>query len=253
MILKPFPYICNLSFQTGLFPDRMKIAKVIPLYKSGNKHHFTNYRPVSLLPQFSTILEKLFNNRLEEFIDKHKLLTESQYRFRSSRSTSLGLLDSTEYITNSIDKKQHVAGLFLDLRKAFDTIGHDILIRKLERCGVRGVVLNWVLSYLRDRKQFVKLNGCCSLCMDIACGVPQGSVFGPKFFNLYINGICKVSKVLKMVLFADDTNIFCSGDDLQHLLDELTTEISKVKFWLDKNKLSLNLNKTKIMVFGNSS
>lgn len=248
-IIKPFTYICNLSLQTGRFPDRMKIAKVIPLYKSGNKHHFTNYRPVSLLPQFSKILEKLFNNRLEKFIDKHKLLTESQYGFRSSRSTSLALLDSIECITNSIDKKQYVAGLFIDLSKAFDTIDHDILIRKLERYGVRGVALDWVRSYLGDRKQFVKLNGGCSLCMDIACGVPQGSVLGPKFFNLYINDICKVSKVLKMVLFADDTNIFCSGDDLQNLLEDMTNEISKVKFWLDKNKLSLNLNKSKLMLF----
>ena len=137
-ISKPLTYICNLSFQTGTFPDKMKIAKVIPLYKTGNKHQFTNYRPVSLLPQFSKILEKLFNNRLEKFIDKHKLLTESQYGFRSNRATSLALIDSVEEITNSIDLRQYTVGIFIDLKKAFDTINHDILFKKLDRMASGG-------------------------------------------------------------------------------------------------------------------
>ncbi len=129
-ISKPFTHVCNLSFLTGTFPNRMKTAKVIPLYKSGNRHHFTNYRPVSLLPQFSKILEKLFNNRLDKFIDKHKLLTDSQYGFRAHRSTSLALLELIEEITNSIEQKKHAVGIFIDLSKAFDTINHDILIKK---------------------------------------------------------------------------------------------------------------------------
>ena len=120
----------------------MKIAKVIPLFKAGNKHHFTNYRPVSLLPQFSKHFEKLFNNRLNNFIEKHKLLTESQYGFRANRSTSMALIDSLEEITSSIDQKKHAIGIFIDLKKAFDTINHDILIKKLERYGIRGVVWN---------------------------------------------------------------------------------------------------------------
>ena len=117
-ISKPLIYICNLSFQTGTFPDKMKIAKVIPLYKTGNKHQFTNYRPVSLLSQFSKILEKLFNNRLDSFINKHRLLTESQYGFRSNRATSLALIDSVEEITNSIDQKEYTVGIFIDLKKS---------------------------------------------------------------------------------------------------------------------------------------
>ena len=150
----------------------------------------------------------------------------------------------------AIDKKQQAIGVFIDFKKAFDTINHDILICKMEKYGVRGVVLDWIKSYLNGRKQFVKLGDYCSSCLDIACGVPQGSVLGPKLFILYINDICKVSKLLKLVLFADDTNIFCSGDDLAELLKDLTEEIIKLKNWFDYNKLSLNLAKTKIMLFG---
>lgn len=250
-ILKPLTHICNLSFLTGKFPDKMKVAKVIPLYKTGDKHNFTNYRPVSLLPQFSKILEKLFNTRLDTFIEKHKLLTDSQYGFRENRSTSLALMELIEEITNCVDNKKYAIGIFIDLKKAFDTINHDILLEKMERYGMRGVGLNWLKSYLLGRQQFVKLGEHKSTLLDITCGVPQGSILGPKLFILYINDICKVSNILKFVLFADDTNIFCSGDNLQLLLEEITSEMNKLKRWFDRNKLSLNLSKTKIMFFGN--
>ncbi len=153
----------------------MKTAKVIPMYKTGNKHHFTNYRPISLLPQFSKILEKLFNNRLCKFIDKHKLLTDSQYGFRANRSTGLALTELIAEITNSTDNKKFVIRIFIDLKKAFDTINHNILIAKLERYGIRGLVLNWVRSHLERRQQFVMMDGYQSECLDIVCGVPQGS------------------------------------------------------------------------------
>lgn len=149
----------------------MKMGKVVPLYKNGDRHKFTNYRPISLLPQFSKILEKLFSNRLDKFLDKQKILSDNQYGFRSNSSTSLALIDSIEEIINALEHKQYTIGVFIDLKKAFDTINHNILINKLERYGIRGVVLHWVK---------VKLGEYSSSCLDITCGVPQGSVLGPK-------------------------------------------------------------------------
>lgn len=148
-------------------------------------------------------------------------------------------------------KRQYGVGVFIDLKKVFNTINHDI-INKLERLGIRGLVLDWLSNYLKDRKQFVKLGDYTSDCLDIECGVPQGSVFGPKLFILYINDICKVSDQLKFVFFADDTNIFGFGQNLEQLLDLITSEFGKIKQWFDKNKLSLNLSKTKFMIFDNS-
>ncbi|XP_024116978.1 uncharacterized protein LOC112138628 [Oryzias melastigma] len=250
-ISKPLTYICNLSLQTGRFPNQMKMAKVIPIYKSGDKHLFTNYRPISLLPQFSKILEKIFNDKLAKFIDKYNIINENQYGFRENRSTSMAIIDAVEEITNALDKKKYAAGIFIDLKKAFDTLNHDTLLEKLEVYGIRGVALSWVKSYLTERKQFVKINEFTSEAKGISCGVPQGSILGPLLFNIYINDIFNVSKLLKLILFADDTNIFYSTDNQRELINVLNTELIKIKSWMDYNKLSLNLDKSKVMFFGN--
>lgn len=238
-ISKPLNYIYNSSFQSGTFPNHMKTAKVIPLYKSGDKHQFTNFRPVSLLPQFSKILEKLFITRLDNFLGKNNIINECQHGFRAKRATSLALLDFMEEIS-SVDNKMHTIGIFIDLQKAFDTINHEILLGKLERYGIRGKVLDWIKSYLTQRKQFVKLGDYFSDCLEISCGVPQGAVLGPKLFLIYMNDLCQVSEALKLVLFTDDTNICCSGSDLQLLVQEMNKELEKIKLWFDTNKLSLN-------------
>ena len=249
LLVEPFVYICNLSFNTGTFPDNMKIAKVIPLYKSGCKNIFSNYRPVSLLPQFSKVLEKLFNKRLDSFITKHNILSKCQYGFRSNRSTSMALIELLEKLTNSIDDKKLTVGVFIDLKKAFDTIDHKLLLKKLEFYGVRGLVLKWVESYLDSRKQYVNMNGTRSDLLQIKCGVPQGSILGPQLFILYINDICNVSKLLQFILFADDTNIFYSSSQYETLSTVVSTELSKLQTWFALNKLSLNISKTNYMLF----
>ena len=182
----PLTHICNLSFETGVFPEKMKVAKVVPLFKSGEKNVFTNYRPVSLLPQFSKILEKLFNKRLEKFLTKNTILSDTQYGFRENMSTSLALMELIEDITQSLDTHRHTIGVFIDLKKAFDTIDHKILLKKLSHYGLRGKSNDWIKSYLESRKQYVKLENCESDQMNVVCGVPQGSILGPKLFILYI-------------------------------------------------------------------
>ena len=249
-VITPFTYICNLSFENSMFPDKMKVAKVVPLFKSGSQNHFTNYRPVSLLPQFSKVLEKLFDVRLQKFIDKYNVLHDSQYGFRSNRSTSLALMELIEEICTEIDNKNVTIGVFIDLKKAFDTIDHKLLLQKLEFYGIRGAANEWVKSYLSCRKQYVQVDEYSSKLRDIICGVPQGSVLGPKLFILYINDLCNVSNLVKYVLFADDTNIFKSGRNMHELSKEISGEMNKLNVWFNVNKLSLNVSKTHFMVFG---
>ena len=177
----------------------MKVAKVIPIFKGNDKQIFTNYRPISLLPQFSKILEKLFNVRLDNFIERHSILSNSQYGFRPNMSTSLALLELTEEITSALDKKKSSIGDFIDLKKAFDTIDHTLLLEKLRHYGVRGVANDWLSSYLENRLQYVSFGDTDSTLRNVICGVPQGSILGPKLFILYINDICNVSPVLKFI------------------------------------------------------
>ena len=250
-IVKPLTHICNISFRNGAFPDQMKVAKVIPIFKGNDKQIFTNYRPISLLPQFSKILEKLFNVRLDNFIERHSILSNSQYGFRPNMSTSLALLELTEEITSALDKKKSTIGVFIDLKKAFDTIDHTLLLEKLRHYGVRGVANDWLSSYLENRLQYVSFGDTDSTLRNVICGVPQGSILGPKLFILYINDICNVSPVLKFILFADDTNIFCSGSDIVQLSIIVSNELVKLSEWFAVNKLSLNLSKTNFMLFTN--
>lgn len=248
-IVSPLTDIFNKSFIQGIFPENMKIAKVVPLYKNGNKNIFTNYRPVSLLPQFSKILEKLFNKRLLSFIDKYDILSESQYGFRKNRSTSLALWEFVENISNSLDNKKHTIGVYIDLKKAFDTIDHGLLIKKLEFYGIRGIASNWLYTYLNKRQQYVQFDNKASSLLEIKCGVPQGSVLGPQLFILYINDICNVSKIVHFILFADDTNLFVNGDNIDELCLILNRELDKLNTWFIINKLSLNVSKTNYMIF----
>ena len=201
----PLKHIFNLSLLNGVFPDSMKIARVIPLFQSGNTKEFSNYRPISLLPQFSKILEKMYHS----FIDSNQVLYKSQYGFRKQMSTSLAIIELVEEITNSLDNHESTVGFFIDLKKAFDTVDHSILIEKLYHYGIRGTANKWICSYLMNRYQYVTINGTNSDYMNVLCGVPQGSILGPILFILYIN-----DTLLKPILFADYTNLFYSGKDI---------------------------------------
>ena len=253
LVVQPFTYICNLSFATVIFPDAMKIAKVIPIYKTGAKDEFSNYRPISLLPQFSKILENLFDDRLEQFISKNNILTDCQFGFRTGRSSSMAIVNLMEKITNSLDNMKAVISVFIDLKKAFDTIDHTILLQKLNHYGIRGIVNQWICSYLTYRKQYVQIKGTKSSLERIICGVPQGSILGPTLFNLYLNDICNVSSILEFTLFADDTNIIYSHDSTTSLCNTLNTELEKLNAWFNLNKLSINLQKTNYITFSTNN
>lgn len=248
-IVDPLTHILNLSFSEGVFPDELKIAKVIPIYKSGSVDDLSNYRPVSILPAISKIFERLAYNRLSAFVNKSSLLYSGQYGFRKDHSTYMAALKVVDDIVCNLDNRISTVALFVDLSKAFDTINHNILERKLYIYGIRGVALSWIKSYLTNRKQYVRLEGKDSKFNNINMGVPQGSILGPLLFILYINDFYKTAKLLKFVLFADDTTVYCHNSDVTQALQVASMGLNNIADWLAANKLSLNINKTKLLVF----
>ena len=248
VIAEPLAYIFNKSIESGFFPDLLKIAKVTPVFKKNNPHEITNYRPISILPSISKILEKIIYNRLYSFLNIHNFFNPNQYGFRKGHSTDLALVQIFDKIANAISKKEHTIGIFLDLSKAFDTLNHNILCSKLSSYGVRGSALLWFTNYLSNRKQYVTFNGINSQSLPIKCGVPQGSILGPLLFLIYINDIINTSSILSFILFADDTNIFLSHRNLQSLINIINVELLKVSIWFKCNKLSLNVLKHNLCI-----
>ena len=245
----PLTHILNLSFQQGVFPNELKTAKVSPLYKANDPMKFNNYRPISLLTIFSKIFEKLMYARLLDFLNKYHILYKYQFGFRKAHSTYMALILLLDNLNTALDKGEYAVGIFLDFQKAFDTVDHHILLKKLEHYGIRGVPLTWFTSYLSNREQYVMYDGALSSKKVISCGVPQGSILGPLLFLLYINDLAGVSKLFLTILFADDTNLFCTGKDIIKLMEDINLELSKIFSWLNANKLSLNIDKTNFMLF----
>ena len=241
--------IFNFSLKTGTFPDQMKLAKVIPIFKSGSKLQVSNYRPISLLPIFSKIFEKLMYSRLYSFLLKDNILFKGQYGFQKGKSTEHAILDIQSKIVDAFENKAIPCCIFLDFAKAFDTVNHNILLSKLNHYGIRGNALTWFTSYLSNRKQCVQIGNQRSDILPINCGVPQGSVLGPLLFLLYINDISNSSHAVDFQMFADDTCIFYSHKNKHILENTLNTELNQVSHWLIANKLSLNIDKSNALVF----
>ena len=248
-LLDIFVHIFNLSFSKGVFPDDFKIAKVIPLFKGGDSSSFNNYRPISVLSVFSKILERLFYNRLYDYLSKERILYDNQFGFRKSFSTQLALSLLLDKISNAMDNGEFVVGVFLDFSKAFDTVNHNILFEKLFHYGIRGVPLLWLQSYLNDRKQYVIYDGIRSPLQRISCGVPQGSILGPLLFLLYINDLPNICNNAFMYMFADDSNLFLTGKNLREMESNINRELTILSDWLKSNKLSLNIKKTHYILF----
>ena len=204
-IVNSLAYMFNKSLEDREFPSLWKIARVIPIFKDGDKSAKENYRPISVLPVVSRLFEKLVYNQLYEYLNSNDLLAPSQSGFRSLHSTATALLKCTNDWYSSLDVGKHVGVIFVDLKKAFDTVDHKILVQKLAHYGIHSSELMWFKSYLSNRSQFTRVNGVDSKVQNIDIGVPQGSCLGPLLFLLYINDLPKITNNAKVYMYADDT------------------------------------------------
>jgi hypothetical protein len=231
----PLAMLVNLSLEQGIVPDAMKLAKVIPIYKAKSKESLSNYRPISLLSNISKLLEKVVHRRLYSFLEKCNILNDKQYGFRPARSTIDAITEFTSDLLPALDNKQKCLGVYLDLSKAFDTINHQILLKKLDYYGIRGKALEWFKSYLNQRRQYVCYKDVHSSVQNVEYGVPQGSVLGPLLFILYSNDIPNSLQHSKAILFADDTTVYHMGNDLRTLYDQVNFDLANLNDWFRAN------------------
>jgi hypothetical protein len=245
----PIAIIANLSFSTGVHPERLKVAKVIPIFKSGSKMLTSNFRPISLLSNLNKILEKLMFNRVLSFLEQEKIIYNNQFGFRPKHSTNHALISITEQIKENLDNNNYACGVFVDFQKAFDTVNHSILLKKLDKYGIRGPALSWFKSHLTNRLQYVSILGFNSDKKSIIHGVPQGSVLGPLLFLIYINDLNNAIRHSTTYLFADDTNLLHINQNLKKLQKEMNVDLKGLCSWLLANKISLNKKTKTVLIY----
>ena len=251
-ITKPLHYIVNLSLKTSTVPNAWKEAKVTPVYKSGDTSSVENYRPISVLPILSKLLEKAVRIQLTKFLESNNLLNDFQYGYREKRSTDLATASFIDDIRKNGDNGKLTGAIFLDLSKAFDTINHDLIIKKLASHGVLNIELKWFADYLFCRSQTVVVGNQYSAKSNVVCGVPQGSILGPLIFLIFFNDFPDHLSKTKCIQYADDTVIYFSSSDIDEIEHTLNNEINFLKKYFDINELILNLKigKTESMLFG---
>ena len=246
------PTLCeifNICIKKGEYPNLLKIAKVLPIFKKGSKTQVSNYRPISVLSCINKIFEKLLAKRIYSFLEKHQMLYEFQYGFRTGHSTTHALTEIADRLKLAINNNKLTCGLFLDLSKAFDTVNHKILLSKLDHYGIRGPAYNLLKSYLSNRKQYVKIGKYNSELREINCGVPQGSVLGPLLFILYINDLHKACTSGNIRIFADDTTVFYECKTVNDITCKGSEIMTQLNEWFKANKLTLNSEKSNFIIF----
>ena len=247
-ISKPISDIFNKIIQTGIYPSELKIACIIPLFKSGDKTNLQNYRPISTLTCLNTIFEKLLFIRLSNFLNKNDFFTTCQFGFRKNKTTCEAILSLLQDAYNANNAGDYFGVVSLDLSKAFDTVDRDILLSKLYNCGVRGNALNLFASYLSNRFHFTCVNGSISGHLPSVIGVPQGTVLGPLLFLIYVNDMPLSVSQSRLVMYADDTTLYNSSNSIDNLFYILNNSLNNLFEWLNANYLSLNINKTKYII-----
>jgi len=246
---KPFAHIINLIFTTGKIPHDFKESIVTPIYKTGDKKKIENYRPISLINNFTKIFERCVKERLINYLEKYNLLNKNQFGFRKGLSTEDALCQLVRNVYKSFENNKKCLAIFLDLTKAFDMVSHDLLCKKLEKYGIRGTPLDMFKNYLKDRKQYVRVGSTISEALVVERGVPQGTVLGPILFLIYVNELSNWIGDGKIISYADDTVLLYEGDTWENTMKIATHGISEIKKWLDENLLVLNLTKTHFMTF----
>lgn len=240
----------NKLLNDGSFPDSLKIAKVTPIYKSGTRTDPGNYRPISVLPILSKIFEKVIHTRLLNYLNSINFFFDRQYGFRPKSNTLTATIDLVTKIKHSIDNKNIVLGVFIDLKKAFDTVSHKLLLKKLEVIGIVGKALKMFESYLENRLQIVKIDSNSqSPPLPISCGVPQGSILGPLLFLVYINNMHELGLNGNITLYADDTCLFYFGSSIHDLIAQAQYDLDVLHEWLQYNLLTINISKTSYILF----
>ena len=257
-LIPPLTIIFNSSIKEGMFPHGMKAADVIPLYKTKEKYLVTNYRPISLLVTIFKILEKVVYSRTYNFLTDTDQLYQSQYGFRTGHSCQNAISELIGSILKNQEENKLTIGVFIDLSKAFDTLSYAILLKKLDKYGIRGTPLKWFESYLKERTMRVKVNSLTepftySTYQQVSYGTPQGSCLGPLLFLVFINDLHNVVEHGMSLLFADDTTLLHSHKNLRYLKWSVEDDLTRLMDWFKANKLTLNLDKTVCLLFSNQS
>ena len=231
------------------FPDKHKIAILKPLFKKGSKTEAKNYRPISLLPLISKIVERVIYDQTQNFLDKNDVLYKYQSGFRSNHSTNSCLSYLSNKVLTSFDQGMLTGMILIDLQKAFDTIDHKILLQKMKYLGFSDATIKWFESYLSNRIFKVNVADEYSSPGDLSCGVPQGSILGPLLFLLYVNDM-PLSVSCDLLLYADDSCLVFTGKDIDEIETQLNSDFNSICDWFIDNKLSIHFgeDKTKSIV-----
>lgn len=249
-IASPLSIIANKSYEQGIFPDLMKISKTVPiLKKDGIAHEMSSSRPISIVNAFSTVLEKLAEKRLMSFLLNTDFFFNAQFGFLKGRSTSHAILDLIDFVSKALNNNEYCLGIFLDVKKAYDSVSHEILLAKLENAGVRGIPLLWIKSFISNRRFKVFIDGYWSECSNpLDISVLQGSILGAILFLVYMNDFPRATQA-KSLIYADDSNCLFKSNNLDNLKAFAETELKKISLWFRANKLQISAPKTQFMLF----